>query len=73
MGQESEASRRVPHQAVEKMVVGAAVLAVVAAFLPWASAFGITAAGIQGDGVITAGAGVFGLVVYFVRRRGRTA
>lgn len=35
----------------------------VAAFLPWVSFFGMSAVGVEGDGVITLGLAVVGLVV----------
>jgi len=41
----------------------AILVVIVAAFLPWVSLFGITAYGIEGDGVITLVAAVAGLAV----------
>ncbi|MET0526125.1 MAG: hypothetical protein ABWZ91_15070 [Nocardioides sp.] len=37
----------------QRLSVGAALVTVIAAFLPWVSIFGISALGIEGDGVIT--------------------
>jgi hypothetical protein len=45
-------------------ISGASMLVVaLAAFLPWVSIFGVGASGIQGDGVMTLGFAVAGLVV----------
>jgi hypothetical protein len=56
-----------------KVIIGSAALAIVAAFLPWASVFGITASGIKGDGVITLVLGILGAVVILANRGGRKA
>lgn len=49
---------------VPQRVSAIAILVVIlAAFLPWVSLFGITAYGIEGDGVITLIAALIGLIV----------
>ena len=54
-----------------KVILGAAALTAVAAFLPWASAFGISVSGIRGDGVITLILAVGGGGVVLANRTGR--
>jgi hypothetical protein len=47
----------------EKLAGGAMIVTVIAAFLPWVSLFGISAIGIEGDGLITLVCGLVGLGV----------
>jgi hypothetical protein len=54
-----------------RVILGAAALAVVAAFLPWASVFGVSVSGIRGDGVITLILGVGGGGLVLANRTGR--
>lgn len=54
-----------------RVILGAAALTAVAAFLPWASAFGISVSGIRGDGVITLLLAVGGGGLILANRTGR--
>ena len=51
----------------QKLVVGGAILIVLGAFLPWATVFGISIAGIDGDGSLTLLMGLVAGVVALVR------
>jgi hypothetical protein len=53
-----------------KVMLGAMAVMAVAAFLPWASALGISISGIRGDGVITLLLAVAGAAVILANRTG---
>ena len=54
-----------------KVILAAAGVTTLAAFLPWASAFGISVSGIRGDGILTLIFAVIGALVILARRVGR--
>ena len=45
----------------QRLSAGSALVTILAAFLPWVSIFGISAIGVEGDGVITLILGIAGL------------
>jgi hypothetical protein len=47
----------------QRLSIGSIFVTVIAAFLPWVSIFGITAMGIEGDGVITLILGLAGATI----------
>lgn len=49
----------------QKIVIGGGTLTVISAFLPWASAFGFSVSGINGDGIITLVLGIVAAAVVF--------
>ncbi len=54
-----------------KVILSAAALTAVAAFLPWASVFGVSVSGIRGDGVITLLLAIGGGGLVLANRTGR--
>ena len=47
----------------QRISLGAAVVVVFAAFLPWAAVFGVGVSGIEGDGVTTLALAVTGVIL----------
>jgi hypothetical protein len=47
----------------QRLSIGSVLVTVIAAFLPWVSIFGISALGIEGDGVITLILGLAGATI----------
>jgi hypothetical protein len=47
----------------QRLSIGSVLITVIAAFLPWVSIFGISALGIEGDGVITLILGLAGATI----------
>jgi hypothetical protein len=52
----------------DRAIMGATAAVCVGAFLPWASVFGMSVSGIEGDGQVTLALGVIGLAIVFFRR-----
>jgi hypothetical protein len=50
----------------QRLSVGSALVTVIAAFLPWVSILGVSAIGIEGDGVITLILGLAGATILLV-------